>query len=885
MRYIYLLVFLIISTTLSLGQSRGNITVSKNDNGKKLSQLLSEIETKYDYDFIVNNNAPLEAYTVTGLTEEISFFNFLELFVRPLGLIVIKKGRSVLFVPKAIYDSYGSRKDNFIILPANKDSKTGLVKGVVKESSNETIIGAQVVIPELQAGNVTDVNGNFSFRVKKGVYELKCRFVGYKTVSYIVAFSPLANIPEMEITMQPESIELEGIVVGASRSDNNVKSNITGVNTMSIKTIKAMPAFMGEVDVIKSLTTFPGVSTPGELSSGFNVRGGDSGQNLIMQDDAIIYNPTHLFGFFSAFNPDMVSNIELFKGGGSAKYGGRISSVLNVDLRNGDAGKFTVNGGLGLVSSRLTLEGPIKRDKSSFIVGGRISYVNWMIKDLENKDVKNSRANFYDLTAKFLFTLNKNNAISLSGYTSSDGFKLSGDSTFSWQTQNASFKWDHVFNETLSSKLSLSNSNYKNIVINEDNVDGFEYVNSINNSRLNYDVQFVHSDNYEASIGTDVILSEIEPGKLETNGINTEPVDLNDQHSLEAAFYVNNDFSLSPTFSLSAGLRFSNFWRLGADDVYAFDYTNLNGRYPSITDTVSYEKGEIIEYYNGWEPRLSLRYLIRTDFSIKGSYYLTYQYLHLISNTVSVTPQDYWVASSPHLKPERADQWSLGVFKNFKNDEYELSVEGFYKNIHNTIDYIEGADNVLNQSLEAGLIQGDGIAYGGEFMFRRNLGVISGWLSYTYSRSLRKFDSDLEYQTINDGKFYPSVYDQPHNLSLVLNLKMGDYVTFTTNFSYSTGRPITIPISKVSYEHYLSVLSYSQRNEYRIPDYHRLDISFTIKEKHIQNKKINGEWILGIYNLYGRKNTYSIFFSDKGSAFKTSILGTIFPYITYNFKI
>jgi hypothetical protein len=885
MRFICSLSFSLI--LFSAAGQNNNIIVSPEDNGKKFGTLLKEIEENHRIDIISNNEELFQVYTVNGVTEEIYLVDFLEMFLKPLGLVPVEKNNVILLVTKETFNEFGNRKGNFIIVKTGDNNGLVNIQGEVKDQSGQPLIGTLVSIPKLKLGDISDVDGSFSFNVKKGIHQLNGSFLGFEPINYIVGFSPLGKTNEISMILSQSSIQLAGVSITARKSDTNVKSTITGVSTMKITTIKELASFMGEVDVIRGITTMPGVSTAGELSSGFNVRGGDVGQNLILQDEAIITNPTHLFGFFSAFNPDLVSDVSLYKGGGPANYGGRISSVLKVNLRNGDAGRYGVNGGVGLVSSRLTVEGPIKRNKSSFIIGGRISYVNWLIKALNNKDLTNSAANFGDISAKLYFDINKNNAISFTNYTSYDNFKLNSDSTFIWRTQNISLKWDHSFNDKLYSKLNISNSNYLSKVENRDPVEGSTFSNSINNFRLNYDLNSLFTDKFEFYAGIDINQAEIEPGRLEPTslGVNSELIDINNQHSLEAALFVNNDFDLSNRLSFSLGLRFSNFWRYGEDEIFTYDENDLNGRYPSIIDTTSYSRGEVVKYYNGWEPRLSMRYLITSNFSLKASYYRTYQYIHLVSNTVSVTPQDFWIASSPSLEPERADQFSLGLFANYNKDKVELSVEGFYKNLDNVIDYIEGADNFLNQAMESGLIQGEGIAYGIEAMAKRNDGKLNGWVSYTYSRSLRKFNSDLQYKTINTGQYYPSVYDQPHNLSIVLNYKISPFVTLSSNFSYSTGRPITIPISKISYEHYLTVLSYSDRNEYRIPNYHRLDLSLTIKDKPKQNKIIRGEWVLGIYNVYGRKNAYSIFFKGKGDAYKMSILGTVFPSISYNFKL
>jgi hypothetical protein len=362
------------------------------------------------------------------------------------------------------------------------------------------------------------------------------------------------------------------------------------------------------------------------------------------------------------------------------------------------------------------------------------------------------------------------------------------------------------------------------------------------------------------------------------------PVNLTDQRSLQAAVFGQADIAITEKVSVSAGLRYSTFYRIGEDDIYLFDYSKIENRYPVIADTVHYSSNKVISNYSGFEPRLSLRYLIGSGSSIKASYYRGYQYLHLISNTTSTTPQDYWVNSGPYLKPQIGDQYSLGYFKNLSDDMYELSIEGFYKNINNAVDYIEGADITLNPSLEAGLAKGKGLAYGAELFFKKKTGKVNGWISYTYSRSLRKFSSENKNYEINNGDYYPATYDQPHIFSLILNYNVGVKNTLTVNFNYSTGRPITIPVSKFNYDVYLSVLNYSDRNAYRIPDYHRLDLAYTIRSNPHKIKRIKGEWVISIYNVYGRKNTYSVFFNRFGTASKMSILGTIFPSLTYNFK-
>lgn len=879
-----LLLLLSLIVLPAAAQNVRDIFVNPSDNGKPLGTLLNEIEARQGVDFIFDEKK-LNALTVHSVTMKQRLVDYLDQYLSTYKTVRIND--KIIFIMDRIQaDSSGLNRENYIILK-KRNSTRFLLEGIVLDGkTDEPLVGAQVTMPAVKKGTLSDANGNFKIDgVTDGIHVLKIQFVGYDIKSYILAFSPYSNAENIRTTLAPESRELQSVTVTAERINENVVSQITGIEKMSIATIKTLPTFLGEVDPIRSLTTLPGVTTT-ELSSGFIVRGGESGQNLILQDGATIYNPSHLFGFFSAFNPDLVNGVTLYKGGGPANFGGRISSILDVSLKNGDAGRTKVTGGVGLVSSRLSVEGPIKKNKSSYLVGGRISYCNWLVKSTDDIQLKNSAANFWDVTGKIFHTINENNFITLSVYNSFDAFTLATDSTFSWGTLNGALKWDHTFNDRLSSTLNVTNSNYFSEVESFNELESFTYRNTINNYGVKYDLNYSAGEESKIVGGLELNGTAIEPGKLvPENSDNIIYQDMNDQRMLEGAIFLQADFKLSDIWSLSAGLRYSQFFRVGEDDIYVFDYNNMQGRYPAITDTIHYEKSKVIKAYNGMEPRVSVRYLLNPQVSIKASYYRGFQYMHLISNTTSTTPQDYWVASGPYLKPQIGDQFSLGYFQNLNNDRYEFSVEGFYKKIDHAVDYIEGADITLNPALEAGLSQGKGLAYGIEFFFKKNTGRFNGWLSYTYSRSLRKFDVQTTGNiTINDGDYYPSAFDQPHIFNLVLNYRVSKRSFFSANFNYSTGRPITIPVSKFGYDVYLSVLNYSQRNEYRIPDYHRLDVSFTVKEKPGRNRRFRDEWVFSIFNVYARKNTYSISFNRFGTASKLSVLGSIFPSVTYNFN-
>ena len=863
-------------------QNINRITIDETSNGKKLVDLLTHLEKDHNVDFIFQPEK-IRSLVVTGVKKTYSIHDFLEVFLAHLEHERIND-RMIVIAEEDLIDRIASGNYFLVHQQNNRYSLSGKI---IDASTDEPLINAQIVLPTTNSGTLSDLRGNFQLDLPHNICRLNFSYTGYDLVQAIILFSPLAESKHsIEVNLYPSSTELEGVVISAEKSDINISSELMGVEKMGIETIKSLPPFMGEVDPVKGLITLPGVSTTGEISSGFNVRGGESGQNLILQDGAVIFNPTHLFGFFSAFNPDVVNDVTLYKGAGPANFGGRVSSVLDISLRNGDLEEFKVQGALGLVSSRLTVEGPIVPDQSSFIIGGRLSYSNWLVNAVDDIRLKNSSANFYDMTGKIYQKLSSRDYLTLSGYHSYDDFSFGGDSLFSWSTTNISLKYEHNFNERFINTLQVNNSNYVSSINNQRFFDAFEYNNGINNLSIKNTLSWQKSERHNFTFGFEAVHALIEPGKKTSTAEagNTESIDLNDQKSLQAALFFNSQLEISDQLSFTAGLRYSHFLRFGEDQLFNLNRNEIDGRYYSISDTINYAAGEVVNQYYGFEPRASLRYLLTEKSSLKASYYRIYQFMHLISNTISPTPFDFWINSSPNIRPQLGDQFSLGYFHNFDNDNFEVSLEGFYKNVANTLDYLEGVNIALNNRLEAGMAQGNGKAYGLEFLFRKNRGTINGWLSYTYSRSLRQFDTDIEAFEINQGEWYPSFFDQPHNLSLVLNYNIKPNVILTSNFSYSSGRPITIPVSKFSYGSVLSVLNYSQRNAYRIPAFHRWDISLTLKGKNYNHRKFSDEWIFSIYNVYGRQNPYSIFFNEFGNAYNLSILGTIFPSLTYNFK-
>jgi hypothetical protein len=877
------LIVLLYFPLLCEGQSFREVLVDDSDNGRIMSEFLTESERSTGIDFIYDATE-MRALTITGVTQKQRFTDYLNTFLSNFRWF--RYDDQIIFIfNREVEETYTLKKENFIVL---KDEQSRTIEGKVQDAiTDDPLIAAKIFLSDLDKTVATDANGGFDLGSSEGdMIAIDVEYVGYEPNRYVIGFSALGTQREIVVGLLPESRQLESVTITADRADDNVTARITGVESLSITAMKNLPAFMGEVDPIRSITTLPGVSTVGELASGFNVRGGESGQNLVQQDGATIYNPSHLFGFFSAFNPDMVNNVTLYKGGGPANFGSRISSVLDVSLRNGDPAKHTVSGGIGLISSRLSLEGPIARNKSSYLLGARLSYCNWLVQATDNISLRNSAANFYDLTGKIFHTINEKNYITLSAYRGYDDFKLATDSVFSWETSNFSLKWDHTFHENSFSTLTAFSSNYSSEVHSVSEIERYKYYNSIRSAGLKYDFTRITGEESKWLAGVEFNATLMEPGKLtpDDGADNITPQNMQDQRSLENAWYLQWDRDLSENWSLAAGMRYSYFLRFGPENIYSFDYETIVERYPAVKDTILYSSRQVIQKYAGLEPRISLRYLINTGSSVKLSYYRGFQYLHLISNTSSTTPQDYWITSGPHLKPQIGDQYSIGFFKNLRANRYELSVEGFYKEIKNAVDYIEGADITLNPVLEAGLSQGKGLAYGVEVLLKKPAGRLNGWLSYTFSRSLRKFVDDNRSIMINSGEYYASAFDQPHRLSVIANYQLGTRSFLSANFNYSSGRPITIPVSKFSYDVYLSVLNYSERNDYRIPDYHRLDLSWTIKDKPRKNKRLRSEWVISLFNVYSRKNTYSVSFNRYGTASKLAVLGSIFPSVNYNFR-
>ena len=760
---------------------------------------------------------------------------------------------------------------------------------ITDESSNETLIGANIIISSLLTGTTSNEYGFYSITLDKGIYEFQISYLGFKS---IVQNINLDKDQTINFKLAEDSESLGEIVIVEDVEKLNIRKPQMSLNSLSINTIKQIPVVLGEVDLIKSITLLPGVTTAGEGASGFNVRGGAADQNLILLDEATIFNSSHLFGLFSVFNPDAIKDIKLYKGGIPAKYGGRVSSVLDIYQKEGNSKEFKMNGGIGLVSSRLLAEGPLKKEKGSFLFGGRSSYAHLFLPlfDLDNI------AYFYDLNAKLSYKLNDRNNIYLSGYFGRDVFEISNSFENAYGNAVINFRWNHLFSDKLFSNLSLIYSDYDYDL--KLNFVEFDWTSGIRNFNIKYDLKHYISNNFKLQYGLNSIYYKFNPGDIKpttkTSGIN--PFKLIDKYAFENALYIDAEHQVTDKLALSYGLRFSSFLRLGQDELNVYQNDDPLIFNPEIKiyekadpiGTESFKRSDFIKTFANLEPRVALAYQLNETASVKASYNKMSQYLHLLSNISSPTPLDVWTPSGKYVKPQKLHQFALGYFKTLNDNNYNLEVETFYKTIKNRIDYIDGADLIANNAIEQVILNGEARAYGLEVLFKKNEGDLQGWIAYTLSKSEQQTKGRTSSETgINDGLWYNTPYDKTHDVSVTASYKLTDKWSFSSNFLFQTGLPATFPNGQYEYNG-ISIPIYEARNSSRIPTYHRLDLSTKYTPKGNANKKWQTEWVFGIYNAYNRKNASSISFRENrttgtNEALKLSLFGII-PSISYNFK-
>jgi len=750
---------------------------------------------------------------------------------------------------------------------------------VTDAESSDPIIGANVQFTELGTGTITDENGVFEFRLPVGTHEMIIQYVGFQDI-----IQTIKSYSDGEVALQMEkgAINLDEVTVRAQGADASVRNVQVGVATIDLKNIKKIPALFGEADVIKNLILHPGVSTIGEGATGFNVRGGDVDQNLILQDEGIFFNSSHALGFFSTFNADLISNVNLYKGNIPSSYGGRLASAMDVEMRNGDFERWRLKGGVGPVSGRLSVEGPIVKDKVSLIVGGRSTYSDWLLSRVNVLEVSRSSAFFYDLNGRLTIRPNAKNTFIFSGYNSQDDFVYNEEFGFDYSTTMGQFIYKAIFTEKAYNKLSVVASSYKSAQADLQGVDASLVNNEINYIKIKEQFTYSPSTSLKADLGVSGILYDILPGRQSPNGDQSEVIEqtLQNEKALEAAAFLNAELNIGARMTISGGLRFSLYQFMGPAKVWQYENPE-RPRFNEITGSTDLD-GKIADY-SGLEPRVSMRYQIAESTSIKMGYSRTVQYINQIFNSDSPTPNSQWQLSTNYIAPQRSHNVSIGVFKNFADNLWETSFEVYGRQVDELFDFKDFADLIVNDHLETELLPGEGRAAGAELSIKKKDGPLNGWLSYTLSRSERLVEG------INEGNWYPSNFDKTHDISLILNIQPNRRNTFTINFSYSTGRPATPPLGNYITENNLVVPIYSQRNQFRIPDYHRLDLAYTLGKGYKKDKKIQTSWTISVYNAYARRNAFSVFFTQaafrQAQANKLAVIGSAIPSLTLNFEI
>ncbi|WP_431121383.1 TonB-dependent receptor [Flagellimonas flava] len=767
----------------------------------------------------------------------------------------------------------------------NNRKRTFTLNGKVTNArTGQPIPDLAIIVEGEDLGTSTNANGNYSLELPVGENIIRTQGLGIQDSRTKVI---LYNNGVYNFDLN-ESVEALDEVVVQGNLDRNVETAITGVTLIEVEKIKNIPLVLGERDILKAAITLPGITTAGEGAAGYNVRGGRTDQNLILLDNGVIYNPSHFFGIFSAINPFSTGSAEIYKGNIPAEFGGRLSSVFDITTKDGNTEKFSGEASIGPVTSNIVLETPIVKDKSALLVGGRATYSDWILKALDDEQLNNSTASFFDVVAKYNHTIDDKNEIKATGYFSRDEFSITSDSIFDYSNRLVSLKWDHKFSEKTTGSLIASNSEYRfGIEFDGESNDDFDLGYKNNETEIKLKMKYLHSDKHKFDFGLSSKLYVVDPGDIVPLGGDSEVTSLTipQEKGLESAIFASDSYEVNDKLLIDIGLRYSFYAALGASSqrIYQENGPKNSG---TMVETQDFDKNEVIETYGGPEARVSARYFLTPDFSIKASINNAYQYIHTLSSNTTVSPTDTWKLSDLNIKPQEAYQGSLGLYKNFGGNTFELSLEGYYKKQTNLLDYKVGAQLLLNEAIETEVIQGDGKAYGVEFLIKKNEGKLNGWLGYTYSRSFVKLDSPFAEERVNNGEFFPSNFDKPHDISLVANYKFTRRFSASANFVYQTGRPVTFPIGSFSFNNSEFVF-YSDRNKFRIPDYYRLDLSFNMEGNHKIKKFAHSFWSFSIYNVLGRNNPYSVFFvTEDGDikAYQSSIFAIPVPTITYNFK-
>lgn len=762
---------------------------------------------------------------------------------------------------------------------------THVVNGKITDiQTGEPLIGATVYIEEAEVGVVTDLDGFFTLPIKSGKYLVEASSLSMRSRKfYLQVYSGgMISVP-----LEKELMSITEVKIVADQHDN-VKGLQMGYERISSKTMKEIPAVLGEKDLLRVAQMLPGVTNSGEGSSGLNVRGGTADQNLFYLNKIPVYNTSHLFGFFTAFSPDIVNSFSLYKSNIPAKYGGRISSIFDVSTRQGNKKHFYGLGGISPVTGHIAVEGPIIKDKTSFVASYRGTYSDWLLSKMDDINLQNSNAKFYDVSTMINSEIDKNNLVKFFAYGSNDVFSLATTDDYGYSNLGGALNWKHFFNSPLSVDVSLIFSQYKFEHTNKNNIsEAYNQDYQLDHTEFRSDFLYVTKNNHRLSFGVSSILYQLDQGMIEPYGAESRriPIDLGEEKGIENSFYFSDEFTITPRLNVSLGLRFGHFAYLGPAEINTY-FEGAPIERENIKEVISFENNEVIKQYSSVEPRFAFNYTLGLSNSLKVSYNRGKQYIFMMSNTLAISPTDQWKLTDYYIKPPTSDQVSIGYYHDFREQGFVTSLELYRKWTDNIVEYKDGADFISPDPPEMMLLQGKQNSFGAEFMFKKNTGRLTGWTSYTYSRSIIQVSGSTPAEEINQGKKYPSNFDRPHTFNLVSNIRYSRKVSLSANVVYSSGRPITYPIASY-YVEGQEVLYYSDRNKYRIPHYFRIDASVNIEGNLKEDKRIHSYWMVGVYNLTGRKNAYSVYFESengKMQGYKLSIFGQPIFTVSWNFK-
>ena len=908
MKILITFLFFIVSVTITAQHNNAQFTINYKDITKK--ELFSLLEEKTNYTFYYIDHW-LNDEKLTESFKNASIHDILTKALQntSLNFTIIENNKVIITngtrLHKSLYEDELTKSTTEAVSPvymeANIEGTNEIIRigkeflgnkqpsytlsGIVKNAmTNQPVEGVVILERVKNISTATNEKGAFTLQLPFGRNTIETLLLGFtSTTKELIVYGN----GKLNMSISEEAEMLDELII-KTKKENNIKEVIAGITQISIEEIKTIPQVLGERDILKVAATLPGIKSAGEGAEGVNVRGGKVDQNLFLLDESVMYNPAHFLGLFSAINPFTTSDLKVYKGNIPAEYGGRISSVFDITTKDASTTAFKGEASIGVVTSNISLEIPIVKEKSGLLLGVRNTYSNWILKSLNDKSLNNSSASFYDVIAKYNHKFDENNALKITAYHSKDDFRIASDTTNTYGNTLASINWFHKFNDKNHGNLIVSTSNYAfNINYNSTANTNFDLKYNIDEISTKLKMKYVHSKNHTFDYGISSKLYTVSPGSInpsdEASIVN--PLTIDTERGLESAVFVSDVYDVNSKLSLNLGLRYAVYLGLG-ESTQRFYEENSPKTAATLIATEQYANNEVYQTYNGLEYRLSGRYFLDPELSLKASLNKSFQFIHRLSNNTSASPTDAWKLSDNNIKPQEAIQASLGLFKNFNVNEYEVSVEGYYKKYKNVLDYKVGASFLLNERIETEVLQGPGKSYGIEFLAKKNVGKLNGWFGYSYSRSFIQLDSPFNEDRVNNGEFFPTNFDKPHDFNVITNYKLTKRYSLSGSFTYQTGRPITYPTGKYNYQGTEYVL-YSDRNKFRIPDYYRLDLGINIEGNHKIKKFAHSFWNISVYNVLGRNNPFAVFFvTENGNvkAYQSSIFSTPIPTITYNFK-